>query len=1222
MNGEIGFSHHFNVQPIPQSSRTTQGFVILVEACMAGKHRSGIASVLLTLVVIARCSAAQTLSATPSFSEPSISPDGSEIAFVSGGDIWTAPIGGGDARLLISHPATESRPLYSPDGRSLAFVSNRTGNGDIYLLNFDSGDVRRITFDDGREELDNFSADGKYIYYSTTNTDIGGSNHDIYRVAVDGGTPMPVVADRYANEFNAAPSPDGRTLAFCAGGIAAREWWRKGHSHGGESAIWLLRKAKDASDVAASYMQLSPDGSRDLWPMWSADHSTMYYVSDRGGRQNIVYRSATGRSKMAGTPLTQFRAGRIAWPQISRDGKTIVFERDFAIWKIDIASRSTREIPLKLRGAISGAGSEHMNYGGGISDMALSPDGRKIAFTVHGKVFAAGARDGGEAVRVTRALGIESHPVWSRDSRRLVYVSDRDGPRHLYLYDFSTAKETALTSGINDDTAPRFGPDDALLGFQRNGSELRLIDISTHKERTLAENQGFERAPFDNAPSPFTWSPRGDWIAYTSIGARGFSNLWVVPADGRAKPRQLSFLPNSFAHAVSWSPDGTFLLYGTGQRTEDYQLAKVDLIPRTPHFREDQFRDLFREGPRPMLPRPTVPVPPDPHPPATAPATLPSFATTQPTSQPTTLPTTSAVAAAVSQPAKVNRKILPQTTPDRGETQIVFEDIRQRLTLLPVGLDVDFQLVSPDGKSVLLVGTVGGQQNLYTYGLDEYGGGAVARQLTSSAGSKSHVQFSADGREVYYIDSGRINAVALDTRIPRLVAVNAEMDVDFAVEKITIFRQAWNYYHDNFADAAFNGVDWIGVRNAYLPRVAGTRTPDELRRVLSCMLGELNASHVGIYSPANSSRATTGHLGVRFDRAEFETNGRLKFSEVFPLGPAAVAGIKVGEYLTAIDDQPVDGRTNVDQRLDLKIGRRVSLKVAAGSSRLLKLLARDVPLLPVDAASEKALMYKAWVESRRAYVDKISGGRLGFVHIADMTEAALARLNTDLDSDTQQKDGIIVDIRGNTGGFVNGFAIDVLSRRNYLMMARRGLFPIPGRVVLGQRALLAPTILVTNRSTYSDAEDFTEGYRALKLGKVVGEPTAGAVIFTSTVSLLDGTRMGLPTTSVYDGTGQTLEMHPRAVDVAIPRPAGEWYSGTDAQLDAAAATLMKQIGGQGLMAPPKEAQPRKISPATAPTEKRSVATPAAAHPTSRPATYPATQPKPISTTSKALLPIE
>src|SRR5215813_1650979 len=260
--------------------------------------------------------------ARPYFTEPAISPDRSEIAFVSGGDIWTAPTGGGAARLLVSHPATESRPLYSPDGKRLAFVSSRTGNGDIYVLSLESGVLKRLTFDDSEERLDAWSPDGKWIYFSSNGRDISGMN-DVYRVSSDGGTPMPVTADRYVSEFHAAPSPAGAAVAFAARGIAWNQWWRKGSSHLDESEIWVRR--------GAAYERATAPGARQVWPMWAPDGKTLYFMSDRGGQQNLWVRPPGGDPR----PLTRFTSGRVLWPTISADGRTIVFERDFGLWRCD-----------------------------------------------------------------------------------------------------------------------------------------------------------------------------------------------------------------------------------------------------------------------------------------------------------------------------------------------------------------------------------------------------------------------------------------------------------------------------------------------------------------------------------------------------------------------------------------------------------------------------------------------------------------------------------------------------------------------------------------------------------------------------------------------------------------------------------------------------------------------------------------------------------------------
>src|SRR5579884_675958 len=328
-----------------------------------------------------------------SFAEPSISPDGREIAFVSAGDIWTVPAQGGEARLLVSHEANESRPLYSPDGTRLAFVSTRTGNGDIYVLTLATGELTRITFDDQPEQLDAWSRDGKWLYFSTAATDISGTSDEL-RVSSAGGTPMPVAADRYVAEFWGAPSPDGRTLAITARGTSRGQWWRKGRSHLDESEIDLVRDVNGTP----SYSRLVGMGAKNSWPMWSADGATIYFVSDRGGAQNLYAQPVAGG---AARQLTAFRDGRVLWPAIAADGKTIVFERDFGIWRYDIASNHAAPVSITLRGAPAATGVTHATFTTGIPQMALSPDGRKLAFVVHGDIFAAPARDGGPAERVT-----------------------------------------------------------------------------------------------------------------------------------------------------------------------------------------------------------------------------------------------------------------------------------------------------------------------------------------------------------------------------------------------------------------------------------------------------------------------------------------------------------------------------------------------------------------------------------------------------------------------------------------------------------------------------------------------------------------------------------------------------------------------------------------------------------------------------------------------------
>jgi tricorn protease len=1068
----------------------------------------------------------------PYFYEPTISPDRSEIAFVSGGDIWTVRAEGGEARLLVSHSANESRPLYSADGRRLAFVSNRTGNGDLYVLTFETGDLKRLTFDDTFEQLDAWSADGRWLYFSTSARDISGTQ-DIYRVSVEGGTPMLVSADRYATEYGGAPSPDGAHLALVGRGFG--QWWRHGSSHIDHSEIWLMR-----DHSTAGYEKVSEGGARDAWPMWSRDGRTIYYTSDRGGAENLWRVAPGGRPAQ----VTRFTDGRLLWPSISADGRAIVFERNLGIWKLDTESGRAAEVRITRRGSAANAAAERLRQTDQLDDLALAPDGKKVAFVARGEVFAASATDGGDATRVTTTPAPESQPAWAPDSRRLAYVSERNGPGQLFLYDFATNAETQLTTATQGDDTPRFSPDGKMIAFLRGGRELRVLDVEKKEERVVAAG-AFWRPPL-NSDRPFVWSPDNRWLAYMPSGQKLFRNAHVARVDGSEPPRPVSFLANVFNNTISWSPDGAYLLFDTGQRTESSQLARVDLQPRLPRFREDQFRELFRDEPRtapPTRPRPdTVPQP---------------TATPTPQAQPTPSPSPT-----------------PSPTPaaeKKGDklTEVVFDGVRRRLSVVPVGVDVFYQTISPDGKWVLMVAGAVNQTNLYVYSLDELAREpAVTRQLTSTPGFKTSAQFTPDNREVFYIENGRIQIASMDpTRPPRALNVAAEMDVDFAREKFEVFEQGWEYLRDNFYDPGYHGADWPTLRGQYLPYIAGAQTADEMRRLMRLMVGELNASHLGVSGPAPPPAAqfTTGRLGLRFDRAEYERGGRLRVTEVLPLSPGALArdpsapertsGVKVGEYLLAVDGRALDARTNLDELLSYKINRRVTLTVAASAEGAGK---RELDVRPVNLTTEKGLRYRQWVDEKRAYVARASGGRLGYVHMPDMSSNSLAQLYVDLDAENQSREGVVVDVRQNNGGFVNVYAIDVLARRSYLRMSPRGLGEAPGRTYLGQRALELPTVLVTDKHTLSDGEDFAEGFRSARLGRVVGEPTAGWIIYTSGVTLLDGTVLRLPFVRVETADGVNMERNPRPVDVTVIRPIGETYTERDSQLDAAVRELLKQ----------------------------------------------------------------
>jgi tricorn protease len=1101
----------------------------------------------------------------PSFATPSVSPDGKEIAFASGGDIWTAPIGGGEAHLLVSDPAEESRPLYSPDGARLAFQSTRTGANDIYVLTFATGTLQRITYTDAAVTLDSWSRDGQWLYFTSSANDVANQG-DVFRVRSTGGTPLEVSSERYLNEFESMPAPDGKSVVLVAKGISATQWWRKGHAHIDETELWM--KQLDGPE----YKLLVPVLAKHAWPMFSPDGKTLYSMSDASGAENIWALDLTAHTPRQ---VTYFTEGRCLWPTLSYDGKTIVFERNFSVWKLDVASGKAAELAISLRGVPSTPGVVHTPLSSW-TGLALSPDGMKIAVVAHGDIFAASAKDGGEPQRLTMTEAAESGPQWSPDSTKVVYLSERDGGSSLYLYDFATSKETALTAGTAIDLSPTWSPDGKRLAFLRNRKELHVL--------TFAEKPKESEKPKDkkNADVPMpkpadkvvaageidsysagqvAWSPDSHWLVFVPTGANGFTNLFAVPADGSATAQPLTFLANGqTASHLAWSPDGKYILFDTAQRSETPQIARVDLVPHVPSFREDQFRDLFRKQSTPGAPD----MPSDHATPGKDEA--PSAPDTAPQDKPAK-DVGDEKADADSKGKAAKKKPEP--------TKIVFEGIRGRLTVLPIDLELRDPVISPDGKTLAFIAEDAGQQNIYTYSLDELSREpATPRQLTSTAGSKSNIAFSPSSKEIFYLEgAGRgaaggggegsgVRSISLETRMPKPLMLSTAIDVDFDQEKMVVFDETWTTLDHRFWNADFNGANWPALREQWRPYIAGARTGPELRRDINLLIGEMNSSHSGISKPSQPS-VRTGRLGLRYERAPFEAKGELVIREVVPLGPAALATldgtpgkaaeIKVGDKLLAVDGKAIVAATNLDSLLLDRAGKRTVLTIESGGRKM------EAVVRPVTLQVESGLLYRAWVESRRAYVEKISGGKLGYVHIAAMGDSDLSQLYLDLDAQNQAKQGVVIDVRNNNGGYVNGRVIDVFARRNYLLMTPRDAQTEPSRQALGQRALGLPTVLVTNESTLSDGEDFTEGYRTLGLGKVVGVPTAGWIIFTGSARLLDGSSVRVPGERIRTLEGKDMELHPRPVDVEQLRPLGETETGEDAQLKKAVEVLLGQV---------------------------------------------------------------
>ncbi|HEU5103085.1 MAG TPA: S41 family peptidase [Roseiflexaceae bacterium] len=1099
-------------------------------------------------------------SARPYFRTPTISPDGAQVAFVYAGDIWLASIEGGDAERLTANPAGHSSPRWSPDGSQIAFSSSRTGQGDIYVLPLSGGDLRRVTYHDIASVVEDWSPDGDYIFFSSGRDQQGSA---IYRVAAEGGTPIPWISQPYENLNSLAVAPDGQALAF---NNSRDRWWRRGPNPYGGADIWLVGSAAGALD----FRKVSDYTGMNRWPLWAPDGAGLYFISDRDGMENLWFQPLEAG---AARQLTDFGEGRMLWPAISRDGRTIVFERDFGIWRMDLDSGAIAPLTIRVRPDTKFTPVRVVTYSRELTELELSPDGKKVAFVARGEIFADFAdketdkeQRQGPSFRVTNTHFRESNLVWSPDSRKLAYTSDRHGDEELFLYDFATQAETRLVDNAQrapGRTAnPRYSPDGKWIAYALGDDQIRLLDAETHADRP------FVSANFTYGAS-FAWSPDSQWIVFIAQDERFFSNLYVQRLD-EDRPRQITFLSNLQAHGPLWAPNGRFIVFTTSQYRAESQIARVDLRPQSPQFREAEFEKLFETkgtGNRSQATEKVTERTQDVS--DSANQSQKHAESSPPSDQPEEKPIDQEATEQIPTP----NPQLPTPNPE-----IVFDGIERRLRFLtPTQMDAGGQCISPDSRDLIFSASVAGKSNLWTMPLDEPRQDQPPRQLTSGPSGKGAAQFAPDGKSFYFLESGQIMIRKFPSGDQIQLPVSADVTIDFNQEKRQIFHECWRMLRDRFYDPTFRGLDWSAARDQFAPLADGAQTPSELYQIINLMVGELRASHLGAGGGYWSIQH--GYTGLLFDPVEQATTGRLKIAAIIPDSPAALAGdgtpIQVGDELLAVDAVELSPKINLDSLLQRTIGRRVRLRIASNSPSQASIDAeqspspnqhspsanREVAIRPISADQYDDLRYRDWVYTNEAYVHRVSGGRLGYVHIREMSYRAYQQFLADLDTETHGKQGVVLDVRFNSGGHTATFILDVLARQSVLLSAFRDRPSTDAGHLAGNRVLNKPTVLVINERCFSNTEMFTEGYRRLRLGKVVGRPTGGAVIWTFGMRLLDGTYFSVPRFKVATPEGEDLEGTGRAVDLDVPLPLGATVRGSDPQLDTAVSTLLAQIDG-------------------------------------------------------------
>ncbi len=1027
--------------------------------------------------------------------QPAPSPDGSAIAFSHMGDLWRVSSEGGRALRLTVHEAYDDAPRWSPDGATLAFVSDRMGNGDVYIMDALGGVPEKLTHHDAWDRVQCWAPDGGSVFFTSTRDT---TESELYEVSIAGSMPHRIIAD---DAYNASVSPDGRWIAFVRGHTP---WWRKHYRGSASRNIWLR-----AYDGGPSYHIVSYAGDDDR-PMWGSDGRTLFFMSERDDAVPNIWKVILDLPGDDGEPLVAGPASQVTFHDhdgvqaaaISDDGTLIVYEWDAGIWKLAADGGDPEYVEIFAPSDSRWNEDLRLTLSSGVSKYALSPNESQLALIVRGEVFVCPFDDGdtGTAIRITETAARERELAWMPDGETLLFTSDRNGNYDIFAVRSTHGEEKRLSKSLarevvqltdspEDDERPMVSPDGETIAYLHGDDYLWAMEPDGSKQRELLPDANVLHV---------SWSPDSKWVALSRTTLAHREDIFVLPAGG-GEAHNITDHPND-DFQPQWTDDGKRLCFAS--RTDNGQyILKYIWLAREGYWMTAEEREDAEAG------------------------------------------------------EESDGEDEAEDEDDAGVTvEIEFDGINERtVTIMNMRGGYNFYSATPDGHHFAFRSGTLGSDDLWIVDWE----GNRLHQVSEGGAGPEEITWDLDGTTCYYISHGRLKSVSIssdDGSISRRSSVgfSVRTTVNIPDERHQMFNEAWRLLWKGFYDPEFHGVDWEAMRDKYEPWAIAAYTEEEFRAVVREMVGELSASHLGIYKWGGGG-INTGRLGIR--HIEDWDGPGVTVRDIVPNSPADRAGIEPGDHILSIDGRVVERGDNWIRLLEDTARTRIMIEVADNPEGR---KVRELEIRPVGGGTLRNLIYESWVEKNRTTVEENSSGRVGYLHIAGMGVGNLFEFEEDLFAQGSGKDALVIDIRGNGGGSVHDQILRFLDRRPYGYTTSRTRPPTRNPLELWGK----PLVLVIDETCYSDAEIFPMGWKALGLGPVVGVPTFGAVIGTNDVRLIDGTMFRVPGSGWFDLDDRNLENWGIEPDIFVESPPEEASRGHDAQLERAVEVVLEAIGDE------------------------------------------------------------
>lgn len=1053
-----------------------------------------------------------------------ISPDGTTIAFTYKGDIYTVPVSGGRAMQLTSHPAYDTAPVWSPDSKKIAFASDRMGSLDVFIVSREGGVPQRLTTHSGSETPIVFKDNGHVLFAAAIQPSAedmqfpSGTFNQVYEVSVEGGRPR---------MFSSMPMEhisirkDGKQWLY-QDKKGYEDPWRKHHKSSIARDIWMYTPG-----TPGSYAKLTAFRGEDRDPVWAPDGESFYYLSEENGTFNVFKRRLGSASS---TQITRHTVNPVRFLSIAENG-TLCYGLDGEIYTL-APGKQPKKVKIEIMSDRLDRDVIRQVLQNGVSEMAVSPDGDEIAFIVHGDVYVTSV-EYQTTKQITDTPEQERDVDFSPDGRSLVYASERDGLWQIYQaslvkedekqFTYATEiKEERLTKSSKTSFQPQYSPDGKEVAFLEDRTAIRVMNLKSKKVRTVMDKK--YQYSYSDGDQWFQWSPDSKWILSDFIGVGGWNNKDIVllKADGKGEMHNLTQSGYNDGRAkwvlggkaMIWSSDRAgFRSHGSWGAESDVYIMFFDLEAYEKFRMNDEDLALYEEAEKERKMK-------------------------------------EAKEKAEQDKKKKGKKHKKDDKKEKEEEETLtfdLENCRDRVMRLTANSSLlGDALLSKDGNMLYYLTSFEGPQDLWVRDLKE----GSTRILVKGIGRGYLVQSKQGG--IFICGGGGMREIDMRSGRPERIEFEAFFNYRPYAEREYIFEHAWQQVKDKFYMKDLHGVDWNGYKKVYEKFLPYINNNYDFAEMLSELLGELNASHTGARYSGRGGAMPTASLGVFYDET-YKGDG-LKIKEIPAKSPFAQIKTKVTEgcIIEQIDGREVKKGEDYFPLLEGKVGRKIRLAVYNPDTKE----RFEETIRGIGAGQWNKVLYHRWVERNRAEVERLSGGRLGYIHIEAMNSESFRETYSELLGRYRHKEAVVVDVRHNGGGWLHEDLMVLLGGKEYQRFVAQGQYI--GSDPFNQWT--KPSCMLVCEDNYSNAHGTPQLYQALKLGKLVGAPVPGTMTAVWWENQIDPSLVfGIPQVGCVDMEGNYAENHELEPDVLIYNSPADVLQGRDAQLEVAVKTLLDEL---------------------------------------------------------------